>query len=68
MGAQPYKGLEPRPASRKRADLLLGIKPSSVVTEIVSEEVISAHDLDQKLEEASTQGIIAEIDTRYDSR
>jgi glycine betaine/proline transport system substrate-binding protein len=49
-------------------DLLLGIEPSSVVMEVVSEEVIPAYDLDQRLVEASTQGMLAEVDNRYDSR
>ena len=50
------------------ADLLLGIEPSSVVMGIVSEEVIPAYGLDQKLVEASTPGMLAEVDNRYDSR
>ena len=49
-------------------DLLLGIEPSSVVMEIVSQEVIPAYDLDQKLVESSTQGMLAEVDNRYESR
>ncbi len=49
-------------------DLLLGIEPSSVVMEVVSEEVIPTYDLDQRLVEASTQGMLAEVDNRYDSR
>ncbi|CAA9452387.1 MAG: Glycine betaine ABC transport system, glycine betaine-binding protein OpuAC [uncultured Rubrobacteraceae bacterium] len=54
--------------TESETDLLLGIEPSSVVMEIVSEEVIPAYDLDQKLVEASTQGMFAEVDNRYDSR
>ncbi len=54
--------------TESETDLLLGIEPSSVVMEIVSEEVIPAYDLDQKLVEASTQGMLAEVDNRYDSR
>ena len=54
--------------TESEAELLLGIEPSSVVMEIVSEEVIPAYDLDQKLVEASTDGMLAEIENRYDSR
>ncbi|MCA1715776.1 MAG: glycine betaine ABC transporter substrate-binding protein, partial [Actinobacteria bacterium] len=54
--------------TESETDLLLGIEPSSVVMEIVSEEVIPAYDLDQKLVEASTQGMLAEVEARYESR
>ncbi len=54
--------------TESETDLLLGIEPSSVVMEIVSEEVIPAYDLDQRLVEASTQGMLSEVDNRYDSR
>ncbi len=54
--------------TESETDLLLGIEPSSVVMEVVSEEVIPAYDLDQRLVEASTQGMLAEVDNRYDSR
>jgi glycine betaine/proline transport system substrate-binding protein len=54
--------------TESEAELLLGIEPSSVVMEIVSEEVIPAYGLDQKLVEASTDGMLAEIENRYDSR
>jgi glycine betaine/proline transport system substrate-binding protein len=54
--------------AESEADLLLGIEPSSVVMGIVSEEVIPAYGLDQKLVEASTPGMLAEVENRYDSR
>lgn len=54
--------------AESEADLLLGIEPSSVVMGIVSEEVIPAYDLDQMLVEASTPGMLAEVENRYDSR
>ena len=54
--------------TESEADLLLGIEPSSVVMEIVSEEVIPAYSLDQKLVEASTDGMLVEIENRYNSR
>jgi hypothetical protein len=41
------------------ADLLLGIEPSSVVMGVVSEEVIPAYGLKQKLVQASTSGMLA---------
>ena len=54
--------------TESEAELLLGIEPSSVVMDIVSEEVIPAYGLDQKLVEASTDGMLAEIENRYDSQ
>ena len=54
--------------AESEADLLLGIEPSSVVMGTVSEEVIPAYGLDQKLVEASTPGMLAEVENRYDSR
>ena len=50
------------------AQHILGIEPSSVIMERVFEEVIPAYDLEQRLVEASTQGMLAEVDNRYDSR
>jgi len=43
--------------AESEVQLLLGIESSSVVMRIVSEEVILAYGLDQKLVEASTSGI-----------
>jgi glycine betaine/proline transport system substrate-binding protein len=54
--------------AESEADLLLGIEPSSVVMGTVSEEVIPAYGLDQKLVEASTPGMLAEVENRYNSR
>ena len=54
--------------AESEADLILGIEPSSVVMRTVSEEVIPAYDLDQKLVEASTPGMLAEVENRYNSR
>ena len=54
--------------AESEADLILGIEPNSVVMEIVSEEVIPAYDLHQLLVEASTPGMLAEVENRYDSR
>ena len=50
------------------AEHILGIEPSSVVMQRVFEEVIPAYGLEQKLVEASTQGMLAEVDDRYESR
>nr|MBA2713954.1 hypothetical protein [Rubrobacteraceae bacterium] len=46
-------------------DQILGIEPSSVVMKIVSEEVIPQYGLHQKLVEAHTEGMLAEVDNRY---
>ena len=54
--------------AESKADLLLGIEPSSVVMGIVSEEVIPAYGLEQKLVQASTPGMLAEVENRYNSR
>ena len=50
------------------ADLLLGIEPSSVVMGQVYEEVIPAYGLKQKLVQASTSGMLAEVENHYNSR
>ena len=50
------------------ADLILGIEPSSVVMERIFEEVIPPYGLRQKLVEASTDGMLAEVDIRYRNR
>jgi glycine betaine/proline transport system substrate-binding protein len=50
------------------ADLILGIEPSSVVMGIVYEEVIPAYGLKQKLVQASTSGMLAEVEKRYRNR
>jgi len=50
------------------ADLILGIEPSSVVMGKIYDEVIPTYGLRQKLVEAPTEGMLAEIDNRYRNR
>ena len=50
------------------ADHILGIEPGAVIMERIPEEVIPTYDLEQKLVEASTQGMLAEVENRYNSR
>src|SRR5918995_2080222 len=47
------------------AEHILGIEPSSVVMQAVADEVIPQYDLKQKLVEAPTEGMLAEIEIRY---
>ena len=50
------------------ADLILGIEPSSVVMGTVYNEVIPSYGLRQKLVEAPTEGMLAEVEKRYRDR
>jgi glycine betaine/proline transport system substrate-binding protein len=50
------------------ADLILGIEPSSVVMKKISEEVIPAYNLHQKLVAGPTDGMLAEVEDRYRNR
>jgi glycine betaine/proline transport system substrate-binding protein len=54
--------------NESEADLLLGIEPSSVVMERVFDEVIPPYGLRQKLMQASTEGMLAEVEIRYRNR
>ena len=47
------------------ADQILGIEPSAVVMQVVADEVIPKYGLKQKLVEASTEGMLAEVEQRY---
>jgi glycine betaine/proline transport system substrate-binding protein len=47
------------------ADLILAIEPSSVATQVVADEVIPQYGLKQKLVEAPTEGMLAEVEARY---
>ena len=49
------------------ADLILGIEPSSVVMQKVADEVIPPYGLRQDLVEASTEGMLAEVENRYEN-
>ena len=50
------------------ADLILSIEPSSVMTQVVADEVIPQYGLKQKLVEAPTEGMLAEVDIRYNNK
>src|SRR5215218_3054363 len=54
--------------NESEADQILGIEPSSVVMGIVVDNVIPAYGLEQKLVEASTEGMLAEIERRINDR
>ncbi|HLM77325.1 MAG TPA: glycine betaine ABC transporter substrate-binding protein, partial [Rubrobacteraceae bacterium] len=47
--------------NESNADLILGIEPSSVSMERIFEDVTPSYDLHQKLVEASTEGMLAEV-------
>ena len=50
------------------AEHILGIEPSSVMTQVVADEVIPQYGLKQKLVEAPTEGMLAEVDIRYNNK
>ena len=54
--------------NESEADLILGIEPSSVIMERVFDKVIPTYGLNQKLVEASTEGMLKEVDKRYRNR
>ncbi len=49
------------------AELIFGIEPESVIMEAIPEEVIPAYGLEQKLVESSTEGMLSEVDNRYNN-
>jgi glycine betaine/proline transport system substrate-binding protein len=50
------------------ADLILSIEPSSVMTQVVADEVIPQYGLKQKLVEAPTEGMLAELEILYTNK
>ena len=50
------------------ARFIFGIEPSSVMMQEVDEEVVPAYGLEQKLVEAPTAGMLAEIESLYEAR
>src|SRR5215212_6622700 len=50
------------------ADLILGIEPGSVVMGVVYDEVMPTYRLKQKLVEAPTEGMLTEVERRYNDR
>jgi glycine betaine/proline transport system substrate-binding protein len=51
-----------------KADLILSIEPSSVMTQVVADEVIPQYGLKQKLVEAPTEGMLAELEILYTNK
>jgi glycine betaine/proline transport system substrate-binding protein len=49
-------------------DLILGIEPSSVIMQKISDDVIPAYDLHQKLVVGPTDGMLADVEDRYRNR
>lgn len=49
-------------------EYLLGIERAAVIMERIPEKVIPAYGLDQELVEASTDGMLAEVDDRYNNQ
>ncbi len=47
------------------ADQILGIEPSAVVMQVVADQVMPEYGLKQKLVGASTEGMLAEVEQRY---
>ena len=54
--------------NESEADLILGIEPTSVVMGQVYDAVIPAYGLEQELVQASTDGMLAEVEKRYRNR
>ncbi len=54
--------------NQSKADLILGIEPGSVVMDKVYDGVMPAYDLRQRLVEAHTDGMLAEVEDRYRNR
>jgi glycine betaine/proline transport system substrate-binding protein len=50
------------------ADLILGIEPSAVVMQMVADDVIPEYALKQKLVEAPTEGMLAEVEILYTNK
>ena len=50
-----------------KVDLILGIEPGAVSMTKIPEEVMPAYGLKQKLVEAPTEGMLAEVDSRYNT-
>jgi glycine betaine/proline transport system substrate-binding protein len=50
------------------ADQSLGIEPSAVIMQRIPEEVVPTYGLKQKRVEGSTEGMLSEVDNRYNNR
>jgi glycine betaine/proline transport system substrate-binding protein len=51
--------------NESKADMIFGIEPGSVVMGVIYDEVIPAYGLEQKLVEAPTEGMLTEVERRY---
>ena len=51
-----------------KADLLLGIEPSAVAQQVLADEVKPQYGLKQKIVEAPTEGMLAEVDILYTNK
>ena len=51
-----------------KADLLLGIEPTAVAQQVLADEVIPQYALKQKLVEAPTEGMLAEVEILYTNK
>src|SRR5918996_2444313 len=54
--------------NESKADMIFGIEPGSVVMGVIYDEVIPAYGLEQKLVEAPTEGMLTEVERRYNDR
>jgi glycine betaine/proline transport system substrate-binding protein len=54
--------------NESKADMIFGIEPGSVVMRVIYDEVIPAYGLEQKLVEAPTEGMLTEVERRYNDR
>jgi len=54
--------------NESKADMIFGIEPGSVVMGVIYNEVIPAYGLEQKLVEAPTEGMLTEVERRYNDR
>src|SRR5215204_22801 len=54
--------------NESNANLIVGIEPSSVVMQMVADEVIPQYGLKQKLVEAPTEGMLAEVEILYTNK
>ena len=50
------------------AQFIFGIEPSSVVMQVVAEDVMPAYGLEQRLVEGPTAGMLAQVEQRYNAR
>jgi glycine betaine/proline transport system substrate-binding protein len=54
--------------NESRVDLIFGIEPGSVIMDRIYEDVIPAYGLKQKLVEASTDGMLFQVDLHYNNQ